>query len=517
MAKTYVIYIWKKAPFFRLLLPVIAGIILQYYIGFSITFLLSSLVIFAFFYLVFLVMPVAYRFRLHAAGGIILSLFMLATGMFLTWHKDIRNDLDWYGKKYDSASYMVATLIENPVEKNKSFKALANIDQVINNDSVYAATGKLLLYFAKDSLQEHLQYGSRIIIKKELQPIKNSGNPGAFNYARYCAFQQIFYQCYLTKKDWKLLKEREANFYKSTLIATQKYVVEVINKYIDGKDESALAKALLIGYKIDLDKDLVQAYSNAGVVHLIAISGLHLALIYALLYWITLRIPFVKKSKYVRLVLILFCLWFFALLTGGSASVLRSAVMFSFIATGMTINKNSSIYNSLASSAFVLLCYNPFMLWDVGFQLSYCAVLGIVVAQKNINNWFYFQNILLQKTWDLASVSIAAQLFTLPICLYYFHQMPLLFLVANLIAIPLATLTLWGCLSMVFISPFHLAALWMGKLVYGIIWVLNHSVLFINNLPFSLWDGISISVTETISLYLVIAFFLYWQIGRAHV
>lgn len=126
----------------------------------------------------------------------------------------------------------------------------------------------------------------------------------------------------------------------------------------------------------------MQAYSNVGVVHLIAISGMHLTLIYYFLLWLSAKIPFIKESKFARLILILFCLRFFSLLTGAPASVLRAAVMFSFIAIGDSFGKRNSIYNSLAISAFVLLCYDPFMLWDVGFQLLYLAVLGIVVTSK---------------------------------------------------------------------------------------------------------------------------------------
>ena len=513
MSKTYNIYIWKKATFLRLLLPVIAGIVLQFFIGFQVQTILIAATILAVLFVTFSLLPLVHRFKHHSIVGIIITLFMVVMGFFVIYQKDVRHQHNWYGNFYDSSSYFVATILEPPVEKNKSFKAIASIDAIIKKDTGYATTGKVLLYFAKDS-STHFTYGNRILIKKDLQEIKNSGNPAAFNYARYCAFQQIFRQCYLTKRDWILLPGNNTGLYKTTMFATRQYVVDIIHKYIKGVDEPALAEALLIGYKVDLDKDLVQAYSNVGVVHLIAISGLHLALIYALLFWITARIPLVNKSKFVRLAVILFCLWFFSLLTGGSASVLRSAVMFTFIAVGMTFKKKSSIYNSLAASAFMLLCYDPFMLWDVGFQLSYCAVLGIVLAQPYIYNWFYFHNKLIRWTWQLASVSLAAQLFTLPLCVYYFHQVPLLFLLSNLVAIPLATITLWGCLALVAIAKIHIVALYVGKIVTLIIWCLNHSVLVINGLPFSLWDGISTSVADTIILYFVIAFFLHWLIKQ---
>lgn len=514
MSKNYKIYIWKKATFLRLLLPVIAGIIIQFYFKLQLQFIVITASILFISYIIFSLLPLAYRFILHAAGGVVINLFMITLGLFLTWHKDIRTRSNWYGNFYDSSAYIIASISEPPIEKGRSFKSVASVDGIVKGNTVYTTSGKLLLYFSKDSFPNSIKYGSRIIIKKNLQEIKNSGNPAAFNYQRYCAFQQIFHQCYLKKNDWVLLKGSNGNFYKQTMFKTREFVVNTLDKYIKGNDEPALAKALLIGYKIDLDKDLVQAYSNVGVVHLIAISGLHLALIYALLFWITARIPFINKSKFLRLSVILFCLWFFSLLTGGSASVLRSAVMFTFIAVGMTFKKKSSIYNSLAASAFILLCFDPFMLWDVGFQLSYCAVLGIIIAQRYIYNWLYFKSKLLRGIWKLSSVSLAAQLFTLPVCLYYFHQFPLLFLLSNLVAIPLATLTLWACLALIAISPIHIVAMYLGKIIACIIWCLNHSVLFINALPFSLWDGISITVTETILLYLSIAFFLYWLITK---
>ncbi|MGH2566337.1 MAG: ComEC/Rec2 family competence protein, partial [Ginsengibacter sp.] len=156
-----------------------------------------------------------------------------------------------------------------------------------------------------------------------------------------------------------------------------------------------------------------------------------------------------------------------------------------------------------------------FMLWDVGFQLSYLAVLGIVIAQPYIFKWLYIKNKFLNKAWQLASVSLAAQLFTFPVCIYYFHQLPLLFLVSNLVAIPLATLILCSCLFLVVVSPINYIAVWLGKIVFVFIWLLNHTVLFVKAIPFSLWDGISFTLPETFLLYAVVIFFLYWLLRRS--
>jgi competence protein ComEC len=514
MSKSYQIYLWKKAPFLRLVLPLVTGILLQYYFSFSIRFIGFSTIFLFLLFIAFTFLPEANRFKLRAVYGVVISLFIVAFGLFLTWQKDIRNSKNWYGNTYSDSSAILITIREPLVEKAKSFKALVSVESVVNKGSQEQTSGKLLLYFSKDSLSSKLNYGDKIIVQKRLQAIKNSGNPAAFDYARYCAFQQIYQQVFLKNNEWILVKKQDQTSFRKVIFSTRDYVIKSLEKNIPGVNESSLAKALLIGYRVDLDKDLVQAYSNVGVVHLIAISGMHLALIYYFLVWIFARIPVIKKSRFLRLVLILGCLWFFSLLTGAPASVLRAAVMFTFIAIGSCFGKQNSIYNSLAISAFLLLCFDPYMLWDVGFQLSYLAVFGIVLCQKYIYNWFYFSNKILNAGWKVASVSLAAQVFTLPICIYYFHQFPFLFLLSNLIAIPLSTVALWGAVAVVAVSPFPFAALCLGKALWFFLWLLNHSVLVINSIPFSLWKGLSISPFETILLYFIFTALLYWLIKK---
>lgn len=508
MAKSYHIYIWKTAPFLRLLASLIIGVVIGLYLEVEIHSLIFLGLVFTIVYFLFNFSPQHFRFKYRLIQGLLINILFILLGTFLIWQKDIRHRHDWYGPSLNENSYVMVTLSEPPIEKAKSLKALATVESIINHDSSVKKTGNIILYFSKDSLLPSLHYGDRILLKNKLKPIKNTGNPGAFDYERYMAFQQIFHQAYLKKGDYVILKGSTAQSFQQIIFSSREYVINTLDKYIPKGNESALANALLIGYRVDLDKDLVQAYSNAGVVHLIAISGLHLALIYALLLWIALRIPYLKKAAFPRILFILIGLWFFSFLTGAPPSVLRAAVMFSFISLGTLLNKRGNIYNSLAVSAFVLLCFNPFLLWDVGFQLSYLAVLGIVVCQKPIFHWLYFKNKILSSIWAIASVSIAAQIFTIPICFYYFHQLPLLFLLANIIAIPLSTIALWGCVALVAISPFEFLAMYFGKLVGAILWLMNHSVLLINEIPFVIWNNISISVKDTFLLYFIFIIFL---------
>jgi competence protein ComEC len=271
---------------------------------------------------------------------------------------------------------------------------------------------------------------------------------------------------------------------------------------------------LLIGYTNDLDKDLVQMYSNTGVVHIIAISGMHLGLIYLILGWILSKIPGVQKSAILQYILILSCLWIFSLLTGAGASVIRAAVMFSFILTGKTFSKASSIYNSLAAAAFVMLLYNPFYLWDVGFQLSYLAVIGILVFQKPIYHLIYIKHPWIDKIWELSAVSMAAQLLTFPICIYYFHQFPNLFLISNLVAVPLSSIILFAEIILLALAWMPWVANYIGKLTGLLIQWMNNFISWINDTGIAVWGGLSISIQATLLLYGLLASLAWWWLEQ---
>jgi len=508
--------IWKKAPFLRLLIPVIIGILLQWYIQFDRQQILFTGVCFVIAFAAFQLLPLVLRYKFKAMQGFLLNLLLIVFGLFITYQKDIRHTQNWYGNVYHDSDYIVATINEPLIEKNKSYKAEVGVDNILHKDQVENTTGKLIIYFAKDAADPMpLKYGDKILVSKKLQEIKNSGNPGAFNYQRYLAFQQIFHNVFLKKGDWVLLDGKNINPFNQFLFTARQKVLDILQKNMQGHDDQlSIAEALLIGYTQDLDKDLVQAYSNTGVVHIIAISGMHLALIYVMLIWIFSRIPFIKRSKIIKVIFILSCLWIFSLLTGAGASILRAAVMFSCIAIGENFARKSSIYNSLAASAFILLCYNPYFLWDVGFQLSYLAVLSIVIFQRPLYHLLYIKNKGLNYLWALVSVSLAAQIFTFPVCLYYFHQFPTIFLIANIIVVPLSSIILYVEIFLIALTWVPFLGPLLGKLTWGLVWFMNKIILWFNSLPFALWDRISATVASTIILYAFIACAGYWLLNK---
>jgi competence protein ComEC len=258
----------------------------------------------------------------------------------------------------------------------------------------------------------------------------------------------------------------------------------------------------------------VQAYSNTGVVHIIAISGLHLGLIYGVMVRLFRLLKKRKWSKWVKPVVILGVLWTFSLVAGAAPSILRSAVMFTFIIMGETISRKTSIYNTLAASAFTMLCFNPFFLWDVGFQLSYAAVISIVTFMKPVYNWIYIKNKLLNGIWKLNAVTISAQVLTLPIVLYHFHQFPNLFLFANFIAVPLSSIILFGELLLLITSVIPVIAAFVGAMNSALLKLMNSFIERMNEIPFSVTDNIQVSVIETVILYISFIALSLWLLKK---
>ena len=509
-------YFWKQTPLFRLLVPFIIGIIFQWYIGIGLFIqLVTALCSICLFVLISL-LP---QHKIYTWGwlkGIAIMGFLFVAGAFITYKNDIRTNALWVGNIYKYEGAVLATIQEPLVEKSKSYKALATIDAVYTNNKWITVNGNVLLYFKKDSLPPTLNYGAQIVFIKALQPITSPGNPGSFNYQRFNAFRDIYHQCFLQTADYQLTGLTIKNAFRQWLFTLQFSVINALKKYITEEREQGVAEALLIGYRDDLDKNLVQAYSNTGVVHIIAISGLHLGMIYGTLVWFFKLFKKRRWTWWVKPVVILLVIWIFSLVAGAAPSILRSAVMFTFILAGESLGKKLTIYNTLAASAFTLLCFNPFALWDVGFQLSYAAVLSIVLFMQPVYNWIYFRNKFLRGVWKLNAVTLSAQVLTVPIVCYHFHQFPNLFLLTNFIVVPLSSIILYTELFLLtFNTIFTPLATFFGVITEKLLWLMNTFIIKMNDLSFAVTDNIQVSIVQTLLLYGSIIAGSYWLMRKS--
>ncbi|ANE53571.1 hypothetical protein SY85_17660 [Flavisolibacter tropicus] len=503
----------RRMPMLRLLMPFMLGIGCQWYWPHPPSLLGECALPILIFLFIAYRLPIVHRFAYKQVSGFLLQALLFIAGSLLAWKQDVRNNTQWISHQTKPEQALLLRLEEPLVEKPNSYKALATVKGRYTKDHLEPLTGQVILYFKKDSNSLSLSYGSQIITAKRLQLIRNTGNPGGFDFQQYSLRQGTTHQAYLTLNDYQVLPQKEEAALTKAIYRCRQAIVETLQQYIPGEKEAGLAEALLIGYKDDLDKNLVQSYSNTGVVHVIAISGLHLGIIYWLLLLLTR--PLSRQSwRWGRFLLIIAGLWAFSLLAGAQPSVLRSAVMFTCIAFSTVIDRKASIYNTLALSAFVLLCINPYWLWDVGFQLSYLAVLSILVFFKPIYNWCFFPNKLVDFVWKLTAVSMAAQILTLPISIYYFHQFPLLFLLSNLVAVPLSSLILIGEIILCALAFIPSIAVKCGQLLSLLIQGLNNYVERLDSVSFAVWQNLSISPLQTALLYACILGLTLWLLHQ---
>lgn len=494
-----------RAPFIKLLLPFAGGILLFWYTALSVAACVGGLLLSCILVLLFRCIRGYWRLRLQWLQALLVAAVLLCLGMLVAAAKDIRLHPDWFPHRYQSGMYFRATLLERPVEKSRSYKAEAAIEYLVTGHRMVPVRGRILIYFKKDPGMRRLMAGEQLLFIREPQEIRNSGNPGAFDYKQYALFNGITHQVYLTPND--LVKEGAEPGLSMTLwlYNTRTTILGILKKYIKGAKELGLAEALLIGYRDDLDKELLQSYSDTGVVHVIAVSGMHLGLVYWLLD-LFLR-PLMKRraTRWLHPVIILTVLWTFSLLAGGAASIVRAAVMFTCLQLGKTFRRNASIYNTLAASAFLLLCYDPYWLWDAGFQLSYAAVLSIVIFYKPLHGLLLVRNRLLNAVWQLCAVSIAAQILTTPIAACQFHQFPVCFLITNLLVVPISSFVLIGELVLMLLAPLQPLAVFWGQVLNSTIWWMNGIVENLSHYPFALWKGLLLNIPQVLLLYIFIA------------
>ncbi|MBU3743498.1 MAG: ComEC family competence protein [Sediminibacterium sp.] len=400
----------------------------------------------------------------------------------------------------------VAVKYQGPPEQyTHTIQGNANLELWTINHQIMRHPQKVLLQFDKNDTT-HFPVNATIVGKAILTPIQPTRNPGAFNAAVYYGNNQIYYRCKFISGTFRIVEPASSNNPVSIVFAIKQYCLTTLEKYLHPKNELAIAQALLIGYKKNLPNELTEAYSKTGIIHIIAISGMHMAMLFGLLKMLLSLIPKKLSNPFLLLMIQWVCIGIFTWITGASASVLRAACIFSAIGLGEALQRKHQPVNTLAGSAIGLLFYNPLFIIDAGFLLSYAAVIGILYLSKPITHLLYISNPLLQKIWQMNAVTLAAQIATLPLILYFFHRFPLLFLFTNCIAIPLSTIILYATILLIIIAPIDLFAKITASVTEWMIRIMNQWIVSTQQIPNSSIDGIYISEVQTILLLTTIIF-----------
>ena len=395
-------------------------------------------------------------------------------------------------------------ILSEPVEKKNSYKIVGEIVKTEKNNDYLNTSGKVILYLEKTYKLKLLEIGDYVNAKAKISEIQEARNPNEFDYKEYLLYQNIYFQAYIKSGFWSKSGEPNQSYFITKIFRFKRKLQKLIEKYIFGEDERAVASALLLGNRTMLTAEILKAFSSSGATHILAVSGLHVGIFYGLLSFSLLWLKKNKYSKFLHPFLTIGGIWFYVLLTGASPSVMRAATMFTFFAIGESLNRYFSVYNIIAFSAIILIVLNPFIVTEVGFQLSYIAVIGIIYLQPKIYKWFVFKNYIGDKLWAITAVSLAAQIATFPLILLYFHQFPNLFWVSNIVVIPAAGLILYGGILLILVSFNHFLATIVGKVLSGIIFGLNYCVQQIESIPYALTTGIYISHIQSLLLYVFI-------------
>lgn len=484
----------KNFPILRLLFPYIIGIFIGYFTNF--------IPFFAYFSLIFLFLGIFFilifkkktSFFIQKWLGIILMCMQFFAGFVstsLVFHQPYssRNDQKWKEKRTT-----MAMLVEPPQLREKTIKTVVCIEDQ-----------KVLLYIQKDSNALQLQYGDIIVINTIFKKIDAPKNPNGFDYKVFMKRKGVVFTAYVTTKQWVFTGENKGKFFRKISISTQQHLSSILQKTGLSGDEYSVAAAILLGNDDTMEPDLKAEYSNAGVSHILCVSGMHVGIIFMILNYLLIPFDWIKKFRYFKPIILFFAIWSYANITGLSPSVVRSATMFSFVLFGALFTRKTNIYQSLYASLFIILIADPLLIFDLGFQLSYLAVFGIVIFQKPISNFYVPKTKLGNYFWSLTSVSIAAQLSTFPISIYYFHQFPNYFLIANLAVIFLSFCVMVAGIAVIGLSFSPIISNIIAQFLDFLIHLMNKVIHFIQLLPGAITENISITFYQMVLLYFFIA------------
>lgn len=429
-----------------------------------------------------------YSRRWLFGAGVMATSFFIGAG----YANEVKNQRVTMDSAKDA--FVTIQVDENPIKTRYGYRWVSRILDTDIEVSNLAGTRAVTYYRGSN----RFSYGDVIRASCRIAPVDPPKNPYEFSFKEYYARQGIYTSLAIAEGEALKVGRGTTFFLVRWAKNIQKFTVETFQKSRFERDELGVLVALMIGDKQFLDEDLKTSYTKIGAMHILAVSGMHVALVYGVLMFLLLFIRDRRFYLYKNLI-VLCLLWLYAFVAGFSPSIVRATVMFSFILAGRLMDRDSNTFNMVAASFLTLLLINPLYLYDVGFQLSYAAVASILLFYDRLKHFAPHQRIL-RMCYDLIAVSVAAQILTLPLVVYYFHQFPLVFLLTNIVLIPITTLVIYCALLYLVSSGWSFGAFYMEELLR---WLLNTSNSFARNLeslPNAVVSGIYISRWQMVVL-----------------
>lgn len=490
----------ENYPILKLLFPYAIGVVIAYYADFGNRIRPVMLILTGVFFLLAFLLTFVKAYRWRVVKAMVMGIAFILTGILLT---NMRLHPDYSSDYMENNTEWIVRVSEEPSLRKKSVKIPAIILNSSENKKVKA---KILLYLKPSSEAEGLRYGDLLFVHAKLSRIPPPYNPDVFDNQRYMQRRGIFYSGYVNESEWERIGHKPDNILKLFSQNTRNKLTSIYISAGMSGDELDILKAILLGDDDTLDPELKDAYSSAGVSHILCVSGMHVGVIFMIINFLLKPMDFFRSSRIIKTMIVMLVIWLYAHITGLAPSVTRSATMFTFVAIGQLLRRNTNVFHSLFASMFILLITNPLLLFEVGFQLSYLAVAGIVLFQPKLAVLYPCRTRIGSYFWSLLTVSVAAQLGTFPISIYYFAQFPNYFMLSNLCVIALSFAVIITGIALLPFSPIPFITRYVSWALTKEISIMNHIILFIENLPHAVTENIDYTIYQVILLYGVIGF-----------
>jgi len=494
-------------PYLRFIAPFLFGIVLGAWLEVPFPWLDLALLVGGLFGIWLSLRTFSYRFRW--VFGLYVHALLMAFGYYhVLQYNELRAPNHFSETLQQPNQYYIGTVYEAPSVGTKARLRVRLEAAATHPDSFQAVSGNVLLYLDVDAFSDSIQYGDRLGFQADIQPTEPAKNPQAFDYARYLHFQNIHYQAFIKSGAAQHLSRNNGWWIWKNAYQSRTSLLRLLQHYFPTRDEYAVASALLVGYTDDLSDDMRAAYAETGSMHALAVSGTHIGLLYVGLMLIVGRLRLRgRMGRLLEMGLIMSAIWAFTFLTGATASVLRASVMFSVYMIGKAFWRSTAAWNVLPASAFFLLLYNPYLLFNVGFQLSYAAVAGMVFFYPRLYKMFPPMSRYLDEPLQVLLVGVSAQLGTLPLSLCYFHQFPVYFWLAGWVVVLVGAVFLWGGAMLVLLDACsQTLAEWTGWLLYQLLYWMNKIIFYIQKLPGSVIRDLWVPGWAALLLYMALVF-----------
>lgn len=504
---------FESYPVLRGLVPYFFGILFANF--YSVSSLNSLIIISSSSFCVVIVLMVVCK-KLHSLRDVsIIAFFILffLSGFTLTNIKNYSSSHFLCQENAFFSGKQVARIVGDPEKKEKNVRVIAKI---YNSDHPSLAP-KAILYFKSDSASLSLLGGDLLMIDVSLLPVSAPKNPDVFDYRAFLLRKGISLTAFLDSHSWVLLEHRKGF---SPLDAAKKLQLQfsdIFAKYGLSGPEFSVITAILLGNDDTMDPNLKSGYAAAGVSHILCVSGMHVGIIFMILNFLLGPMDYSRRLRFVKSFLLILVVWFYAAITGLAPSVQRSATMFTFVSIGELLRRHINIFHSLFASMFLLILINPLLIFEIGFQMSYLAVFGIVIFQPRLSAFYKPRTKIGNYFWELVCVSIAAQLSTFPLSVYYFGQFPNYFLLSNLSVMTLSFIVIVTGVLLLALSWWPVVAGMVGWLLAKEIKLMNGIIFFIHGLPHSVTDNIWFSFPQTMLIYGIIILFFFYYVKKRKV